>query len=309
MFPFPEHWKSFFYFYGQSVPFRVFSKLVYMQNSWKKKFSIIWVGQFISLLSSTAVNFAVIIWLSLETGSAEVLAYAAIAGLLPQAIIGPIAGVYIDRWDRKKTMMFADGFVAFCTLIMSVSFYMGNESLLLLYVMLALRSVGSAFHMPAMQAAIPMLAPQSELLRIAGINQIIQSVSSIAGPALGALAIGFMSIGNVLLLDIAGAVVAITSLLFVHIPNPEIAEKAKASVQQVWKDIKLGWEEIRKNRGLSYLFLYSVIAYFLYYARCCTFPIDDYQSFWWRQNRNEYSRNGLGCRYADRWRIVGYLET
>ncbi|WP_115172019.1 MFS transporter [Sphingobacterium spiritivorum] len=244
-----------------------------MQNSWKKKFSIIWVGQFISLLSSTAVNFAVIIWLSLETGSAEVLAYAAIAGLLPQAIIGPIAGVYIDRWDRKKTMMFADGFVAFCTLIMSVSFYMGNESLLLLYVMLALRSVGSAFHMPAMQAAIPMLAPQSELLRIAGINQIIQSVSSIAGPALGALAIGFMSIGNVLLLDIAGAVVAITSLLFVHIPNPEIAEKAKASVQQVWKDIKLGWEEIRKNRGLSYLFFYSVIATFCIMPVAVLFPL------------------------------------
>ncbi|MGJ1390984.1 MFS transporter [Sphingobacterium spiritivorum] len=244
-----------------------------MQNSWKKKFSIIWVGQFISLLSSTAVNFAVIIWLSLETGSAEVLAYAAIAGLLPQAIIGPIAGVYIDRWDRKKTMMFADGFVAFCTLIMSVSFYMGNESLLLLYVMLALRSVGSAFHMPAMQAAIPMLAPQSELLRIAGINQIIQSVSSIAGPALGALAIGFMSIGNVLLLDIAGAVVAITSLLFVHIPNPEIADKAKASVQQVWKDIKLGWEEIRKNRGLSYLFLYSVIATFCIMPVAVLFPL------------------------------------
>ncbi|EFK58736.1 enterobactin exporter EntS [Sphingobacterium spiritivorum] len=273
MFQFRSIVNHFFIFIDRSVPFGVFSKLFYMQNSWKKKFSIIWVGQFISLLSSTAVNFAVIIWLSLETGSAEVLAYAAIAGLLPQAIIGPIAGVYIDRWDRKKTMMFADGFVAFCTLIMSVSFYMGNESLLLLYVMLALRSVGSAFHMPAMQAAIPMLAPQSELLRIAGINQIIQSVSSIAGPALGALAIGFMSIGNVLLLDIAGAVVAIASLLFVHIPNPEIAEKAKASVQQVWKDINLGWEEIRKNRGLSYLFLYSVIATFCIMPVAVLFPL------------------------------------
>ena len=130
-----------------------------MKDSWKKKFSIIWIGQFISLISSSAVNFAIIIWLSLETGSAEVLAFAAIAGLLPQAIIGPIAGVYIDRWNRKKTMIFADAFVALCTLAMSVSFYIGYESLILIYVMLALRSVGAAFHMPAMQAAIPMLAP------------------------------------------------------------------------------------------------------------------------------------------------------
>src|SRR5690554_44206 len=98
-----------------------------MQQNWKKKFIILWIGQFLSLISSSAVNFAIIIWLSLETGSAEVLAFAAIAGLLPQALIGPFAGVYIDRWDRKKTMIFADSFVAVCTLVMSISFYLGKD--------------------------------------------------------------------------------------------------------------------------------------------------------------------------------------
>lgn len=244
-----------------------------MQENWKRKFTILWIGQFLSLISSSAVNFAIIIWLSLETGSAEVLAFAAIAGLLPQALIGPFAGVYIDRWDRKKTMIFADSFVAICTLVMSISFYMGNESLLLIYVMLGLRSVGSAFHMPAMQAAIPLLAPKSELLRIAGINQIIQSVSSIAGPALGALAIGLLSIGNVLLLDIAGAVFAITALLFIHIPNPEIPEKAKASMQQVMNDMKISFNEILHNKGLSFLFLYSVIAMFCIMPVAVLFPL------------------------------------
>lgn len=244
-----------------------------MQQNWKRKFAVLWVGQFLSLISSSAVNFAIIIWLSLETGSAEVLAFAAIAGLLPQALIGPFAGVYIDRWDRKKTMIFADSFVAFCTLVMSISFYMGNESLLLIYVMLGLRSVGSAFHMPAMQAAIPLLAPKEELLRIAGINQIIQSVSSIAGPALGALAIGLMSIGNVLLLDIIGAVFAITALLFIHIPNPENLDKSKASFKQVIGDMKIGFNVIIGNKGLSYLFLYSVIAMFCIMPVAVLFPL------------------------------------
>lgn len=244
-----------------------------MQGNWKRKFIVLWIGQFFSLISSSAVNFAIIIWLSLETGSAEVLAYAAIAGLLPQAIIGPFAGVYIDRWDRKKTMIFADSFVAVCTLIMSVSFYMGNESLLLIYVILGLRSVGSAFHMPAMQAAIPMLAPRSELLRIAGINQIIQSISSIAGPALGALAIGLLSIGNVLLLDIAGALLAITSLLFIHIPNPKVLEKPKAGLRQVINDMKISFKEILANKGLSFLFLYSVIGMFCIMPVAVLFPL------------------------------------
>ncbi|SFS82368.1 MFS transporter [Sphingobacterium wenxiniae] len=249
------------------------------KDSWKRKFLFIWIGQFISLISSSAVNFAIIIWLSIEHGSAEVLAYGAIAGMLPAGIIGPFAGVYIDRWDRKKTMMLADGFVALCTLVMSISFYMGYESLILIYAMLALRSVGSAFHMPAMQASVPMIAPESELLRIAGINQMIQSVSAIAGPALGALAISLMSIGNVLLLDIGGAVVAIISLLFVHIPNPETTEKAKASLAQAWYDLKLGMKAIADNKGLTWLFIYISIGTFCIMPIAVLFPLLTLQYF------------------------------
>lgn len=228
--------------------------------NWKKKFFILWTGQFFSLISSSAVNFAIIIWLSLKTESAEVLTYAAIAGLLPQGLIGPFAGVFVDRWNRKLTMMLSDGFVAFCTLIMSISFYMGYENLILIYTVLTFRSIGSAFHMPSMQASIPLLAPKSALLRIAGINQIIKSVSNIAGPALGALAVGFLSIGNVLLLDIAGAVLAITSLCFIVIPNTRPEVLAKPSIKQVFSEMKLAYHEVRKSKGLSLLFLYCSIA-------------------------------------------------
>ncbi|HLS94846.1 MAG TPA: MFS transporter [Sphingobacterium sp.] len=249
------------------------------KENWKKKFLVIWVGQFISLMTSSAVNFAIIIWLSIEHGSAEVLAYGAIAGMLPAAVIGPFAGIYIDRWNRKKTMMFADGFVALCTLVMSISFYLGYESLLLIYAMLALRSVGSAFHMPAMQASIPMIAPERELLRIAGVNQMIQSVSAIAGPALGALAITLLSIGNVLLLDIVGAVVAIVSLLFVYIPDPVVPEKAKASFKQAQSDLRLGFRAILDNRGLTWLFTYSSIATFCIMPVAVLFPLLTLQYF------------------------------
>lgn len=262
---------SHFYFYFRK---RIAVRLrFFMKEHWKKKFLFIWVGQFVSLISSSAVNFAIIIWLSMEHGSAEVLAYGAIAAMLPGAVIGPFAGVYIDRWDRKKTMMLADAFVAICTLVMSISFFLGYEGLLLIYLMLALRSVGSAFHMPAMQAAIPMIAPEKELLRIAGINQTIQSISSIAGPALGALAISLLSIGNVLLLDIGGAVIAIASLLFVHIPNPVITDKAKASVAQVWTDLRGGLREIVNNRGLLWLFLFSTVVTFCIMPIAVLFPL------------------------------------
>ncbi|GGG93919.1 MFS transporter [Parapedobacter pyrenivorans] len=251
-----------------------------MVPTWKRTFAIIWSGQFISLLTSSAVNFAIIIWLSLETGSAEVLAFAAIAAFLPQTLIGPFAGVFIDRWDRKRTMMAADGFIALCTLILSVLFYLGYSELLFVYILLALRSVGSAFHMPAMQASVPLLAPESELLRIGGVNQVIQSVSSIGGPALGAFAIGLMDIGYVLLLDIGGAIMAITSLLLVHIPNPEKAETGqRTGIKEVLHDLKLGIAAVTSNRGISWLFGFSILATFCIMPVAVLFPLLTLQHF------------------------------
>ena len=79
---------------------------------WKKKFILIWSGQLFSILSSAIVGYSVMFWLSMETKSAEILAYAVLATLLPQALLGPVAGVYVDRWKRKLTMIAADSFVA-----------------------------------------------------------------------------------------------------------------------------------------------------------------------------------------------------
>lgn len=243
------------------------------QLKWKRTFGIIWAGQFMSLISSSLVNFAIIIWLSIETGSAEVLAYAAIAALLPQSIIGLFAGVYVDRWDRRKTMILADSFIACCTLIIALLFQYGNVSYWLIYTLLAFRSAGSAFHMPAMQAAIPLLAPKSELLRVAGINQIIQSVSNIAGPALGALAIGFMDIAYVMYIDIIGAVLAIVSLLLVRIPHPEQTTPTSKGVRQLVADIRLGIRAITSNPGIAKLFLFSILVTICIMPLAVLFPL------------------------------------
>lgn len=151
-------------------------------ETWKKTFAIIWSGQLASILSSEVVAYSIIFWMSLETGSAEVLAIAAIASILPQSLLGLFVGVYVDRWDRKRTMILADSFIALCTLALAILFRAGVAEMWHIYILLACRSAGSAFHMPAMQASVPLLAPQSQLTRIAGINQIIASLSSIAGP-------------------------------------------------------------------------------------------------------------------------------
>ncbi|WP_455638386.1 MFS transporter [Parabacteroides sp.] len=240
-------------------------------NNWKKVFAIIWTGQFFSILTSSIVNFAIILWLSFETKSAEVLAFAAIAAMLPQSVLGLFTGIFIDRWKRKRVMILADSFIAFCTMILAVLFYFDVAKIGHVYILLALRSVGSAFHMPAMQASVPLLAPKSELIRIAGINQIIQSACNIAGPALAALFISFMKMTNILMLDVIGAALACTSLLFVKIPDPDNTEKTQKV--HLLKEAKEAFAEVRGQKGLSWLFILSVIATFFIMPVGVLFPL------------------------------------
>ena len=240
-------------------------------DNWKRVFAIIWTGQFLSILTSSIVNFAIVLWLSLETGSAEVLAFATMAALLPQSVLGLFTGIFIDRWKRKRVMIMADSFIAFCTLILAVLFYFDLAKISHIYVLLALRSVGSAFHMPAMQASVPLLAPKSELMRIAGINQVIQSVCNIAGPALAGLFITMMKMTNILLLDVAGAAFACLSLCFVFIPDPSHEERN--SELHLWREAKEAIMEVRNQYGLSWLFLLSILATFVIMPVSVLFPL------------------------------------
>lgn len=240
-------------------------------DNWKRVFAIIWTGQFLSILTSSIVNFAIVLWLSLETGSAEVLAFATMAALLPQSVLGLFTGIFIDRWKRKRVMIMADSFIAFCTLILAVLFFFDLAKISHIYVLLALRSVGSAFHMPAMQASVPLLAPKSELMRIAGINQVIQSVCNIAGPALAGLFITMMKMTNILLLDVAGAAFACLSLCFVFIPDPSHEERN--SELHLWREAKEAIMEVRNQYGLSWLFLLSILATFVIMPVSVLFPL------------------------------------
>ena len=240
-------------------------------DNWKRVFAIIWTGQFLSILTSSIVNFAIVLWLSLETGSAEVLAFATMAALLPQSVLGLFTGIFIDRWKRKRVMIMADSFIAFCTLILAVLFYFDLAKISHIYVLLALRSVGSAFHMPAMQASVPLLAPKSELMRIAGINQVIQSVCNIAGPALAGQFITMMKMTNILLLDVAGAAFACLSLCFVFIPDPSHEERN--SELHLWREAKEAIMEVRNQYGLSWLFLLSILATFVIMPVSVLFPL------------------------------------
>jgi DHA3 family macrolide efflux protein-like MFS transporter len=190
------------------------------ENTSLGKFGLIFVGQAFSLLGSRLVQFTLVWWLTAISGKASVLAFASIMAMVPQIILGPIAGVYVDRWNRKTVMMVADVLIACGILVLAGLFYFGLIEIWHVYLIMFLRSVGDAFHFPAMQASTTLLVPKKYLTRVSGLTQSLQGITSIVAPVLGAIFLEIVDIQIILGIDVVTAVLAILPLLLTHIPQP-----------------------------------------------------------------------------------------
>ncbi|MDR2936648.1 MAG: MFS transporter [Rikenellaceae bacterium] len=246
-------------------------------STWKRTFFILWSGQAFSLLSSALVQFAIILWVTIETGSASVLAMATIAGLVPQIVLGPFIGVWVDRWNRKAIMIAADLFIALCCAVIALLYRCDLIEMWHIYLLLAARSVGGSFHFPAMQASVPLLAPERHLTRIAGITQALQSISNIAGPALGALLVSTLPMNQIMWIDVAGAVIASSSLLFIRIPPTPPVEGLKSG--SVIREMLDGLRAIWHDRGLTVLMAMWILFLFFYMPAGALYPLMTYDYF------------------------------
>ncbi len=237
------------------------------QNSslkWLRVFIPIWAGQVFSLLGSGLVHFALIWWMTEKTGSAAVLASASLVGLLPQVFLSPFAGALVDRWNRRWVMVAADGTVALATLGLVILFASGQVQLWHVYVALFIRSLGGAFHWPAMQASTSLMVPKEHLSRIAGANQALNGLIGIGAPPLGALLMSTLPIFQVLAVDIVTAGLAILPLLFIAIPQP-VREDAHLAVtpKTVWADVRGGFRYVVSWPGVFTLLLMAAMVNFL----------------------------------------------
>ncbi len=188
--------------------------------SWKYPFALIWIGQAFSLFGSGLAGFAIIWWLTATTGSATVLATATLATLLPGILVGPLAGPLIDRWDRRMVIMVADLTGALGAALLAVLFWIDALTIWHVYLIMALRSLAGAFHWPAMQASISLMAPERHLARIGGLNQMLQGATNIAAPPLGALLIAIWPLHGLMMIDVVTALIAVAGVSLVRFPRP-----------------------------------------------------------------------------------------
>ena len=157
------------------------------KRSWKRTFFTIQSGQAISLITSSSLQMALIFYLTEKTNSSMTLTLATLVGFLPQGVLGLFIGGWIDRHSRKRIMIGADLFIAAVSALLAVISAFLDPPVWVVLAILFLRSIGSAFHTPSINAVTPLIVPTDKLAKCTGYIQSLQSVSNIVSPALGAL--------------------------------------------------------------------------------------------------------------------------
>jgi DHA3 family macrolide efflux protein-like MFS transporter len=230
-------------------------------NNWKRSTIIFLASQTLSLLGSMTVSYAVIWYITLETSSGFLMMISIICSFLPQILISLFAGVWADRYDRKKMIIYADIFIAIPTLLLAFFFMSGIKSIWLIFIISIIRSIGSGIQSPAVGAILPQIVPADKLMRVNGINSAIGSVMMLGAPALSGLLLSVFGLSATLFLDFATAALAILILSFLS-----IAARVKGPDDpdpNVIRELKDGIAYARSNTLIKYLLIFYALFFFL----------------------------------------------
>ena len=230
-----------------------------------RPFFILWSGQALSLVGSAAVQFALVWYLTQKTGSATILATASLVGFLPQVLLGPFAGVLVDRWSRRWTMFLADSGIALATIVLAYLFWTESIQIWHIFALMFVRSLGGAFHGPAMQASTSLMVPHEHLTRVQGINQMLEGGLGIIGAPLGALLLAALPMQGILAVDVVTALFAIIPLLFIAVPQPEKSAEEMATGQKTpyWTQMRQGLAYVWAWPGILFLMLLAMLVNFV----------------------------------------------
>ena len=230
-------------------------------------FFIVWIGQVISLLGSKLTEFALGFWILdqtyQDTGTITQFALTILFMYLPKVVISPLAGVLVDRWNRRSAMIMSDFGTGIVTIAILFLVWSNNLAVWHIYLALTITSSLGAFQQPAYIAAIAQLVPADKLSRANGMVQASFAIAKIAAPAIAGLLMKFYGLENILFIDISTFVIAIVSLLSVKFPNfKRYTKKRRKVFNQVVFDAVAGWNYIALRPGLVRLVCFIAISYF-----------------------------------------------
>ncbi len=247
-----------------------------LPKRWFAIICTIWAGQAVSMVTSYAAGYAAVWYVTETTGSALALAVASICAYLPQGLLSPFGGVLADKYNRKTVMIVADLGIGVVSLVLGFIILAGHVTFGLILFMVIVRSVGQAFHGPAMMAAMPLLVPEKHLLRINTLDQLLVSLASVGAPAFGIFLYTTLGFHSVMFLDFFGAVAAVAGLALAKIPT---VHDATTDDQHVLANMRDGWRALSHTRGLVILLAGITVGMMAFAPLGAVFPLMTYDHF------------------------------
>lgn len=229
-------------------------------QNWKRNNIRFLTAQTISLFGSSLVQYAIIWHITLTTQSGLMLTISTVCGFLPQILIALVAGVWIDRFDRKRIIMISDGMIALATLLLALNLLLGSKSTWPLYVVLMIRSAGTGIQIPAVNAIIPQLVPKEKLLKINGINSTLSSMMMLLSPALSGAILTFAAFQTTLFIDVVTAVIGIGIMATIKVP---VSNHEVLTSKSTFEGVKEGFAYLKDHRFMKYLLFYQISILFL----------------------------------------------
>jgi MFS family permease len=215
------------------------------------------------MIGSQMTGIAVGIWIFNQTGDAAPLLLKAFFNELPGMVGGSLAGVLVDRWDRRRVLILADAGQALGSLLLMASFLSGGFQLWHLYAIVLMQGVFAIFQGPAKDASTTMLVPESHRDRANGVLQMAFPLAGVIAPALTGVLYVLVGIGGIILTDVVTFGVAVLAVYLAHIPRPPVTEEGRAIQGNLWREMMGGLAFLRTRRGLLILVLYFTWMNFL----------------------------------------------
>ena len=207
-------------------------------------FLVIWAGQFISILASGMSGFALTIWMYQQTGSATAMGLMQVFYITPFLLLSPIAGVMVDRYNRKLMMMISDLFAGAATVALLILFASGKIEYWMLYIANIFYGIGNTFQWPAYSAAITTMIPKEQYGRANGLMSLLEAGPGVIAPLAAGALLPFIQIQGILFIDVTTFLVAIAALLVVAIPQPVRTQEGTAASGSMLKEAAFGFKYI-----------------------------------------------------------------
>lgn len=221
-----------------------------------KNFYSVWFSRLISILGSSLTTFGVSVWVYGETGKATPMAVTMLCSILPSVIFAPLSGIVCDYFNRKKVIFIADSIVAITGLALLMYLMMERFDFGIICAFNFINATANMLDNNAYQASLSTLVKENDIKKAGGMNQIIDSISSIIAPVCAGILYYPVGLKGLLVIDLCTYVVAM--LIFIRVPACVFSDfpKEKKEHEKFFENILAGFQFIFSQRGLTLLMIF-----------------------------------------------------